>query len=320
MVAQPPEAAADEVPVPLIDGDIRRGAQALRRRQLEEGRDAEIARDAHGALNGVKEPIPLRHGRVEGQEAHPLAGDGEGLAEGVAVEGVRIQRGQEGDLRPAVDQLPVGLVRQKVDGPAQLPLPAGEHGGELLQVLPGVDRAAGVIGGVQDDEGGPLRHRRLQGGKVQLEALRQARNGLHRRPHGLRIDPVLREGGGGDDDLLPRGKQDPAEERQGGGGPVREADVLRPVGHGEAAVQVVRDLRPDGGDAGGGDIGVALRRGDGIHQAAHGGVEGSGGIGAGGADGEVKDVLRPHLPGPPGAVGAELPDDGAASAPAQGSF
>ena len=98
----------------LVRASTTKMAQS-RRRQLEKGRDAEVTRDAHGPLDGVKEPVALRRLRVEGQEAHPLPGDGEGLAEGVAVHGVGVHGGEKGHLCAAVDQLAVGLVGYNIN-------------------------------------------------------------------------------------------------------------------------------------------------------------------------------------------------------------
>ena len=74
-------------------------------------RVAARARAEHGRVHGGV----IVYGRVQGEKAHALAGQGQRLAVGIAVDRVRIDRGQERHLHPAVDQLAVRLVGNDVD-------------------------------------------------------------------------------------------------------------------------------------------------------------------------------------------------------------
>lgn len=60
----------------------------------------------------------------------------------IADNGVRIDRGDEGNLHAVVNQLAVGLVGDDVDGVFVVLLLAFEEGGQLLQGLPGADHWA----------------------------------------------------------------------------------------------------------------------------------------------------------------------------------
>ena len=110
----------------------RRLSEALRHGELEQRRHADVPQCAPRAEHGGVYGSIIVHGRVQGEEAHALTGQGQRLAVGIAVDRVRIDRGQERHLHPAVDQLAVRLVGNDVDRVA-VPAKTSSSGRHILK-------------------------------------------------------------------------------------------------------------------------------------------------------------------------------------------
>ena len=191
-----------------------------------------------------------------------------------------------------------------------------QDGGQPLQGLPGVDHAGGVVGGVDHHALGVLGDGGLKGVKVDLESLDLRGNEHHLGPSALDKDLILREVGSKDDELVPGAGQAVEHTAQGGGGPHGDVELVGGIAGAEAAVEGVGEalaglLVPLG-------AGVAVDDLRLLPKDADGGVVDLLGAGdAGVAQGEVEDILRPHLGGTYLAVFKELADDGPGGAQPQ---
>ena len=162
--AQVLQALDQHVPVALVVVHIGHHVHAPLDDPLIEVRGADMAQGPGRAGADVHHVFIGGAAAADGQVAHPLAGDGQGLGVGVADQGIVVEVHQVGDLHAVVGQLPVGLVGEQEDGMAELLL-GGLHGvGQTLDGLPGVDDAGGVVGGVEDHHPGLLGQRGFEGG------------------------------------------------------------------------------------------------------------------------------------------------------------
>ncbi len=86
---------------------------------MDQGGGADIAQGPGSAGDGSVDI--LRVVKIGGYQdiADPLAGYGEGLAVGITDQGVPVELGDEGGFPALIDQFPVGLVRDQVEGMAQ---------------------------------------------------------------------------------------------------------------------------------------------------------------------------------------------------------
>ena len=246
---------------------------------------------------------------ADGQVAHPLAGDGQGLGVGVADQGVVVEVHEIGNLHAVVAELPVGLVGEQEDRMAELLL-GGLHGvGEAPDGLPGVDDAGGVVGGVEDHHPGLLGQGGLEGGQVDLEGVGQRLDNDGLGSVGLGVDQVFHIVGREDDDLVAGLGQALEGHGDGAGGAGGDIDARRLNVLAKAAVDGGGDGLPQGHQARGRGVAVDGHGVGVLQKVQHGGMDlrRRGHVGA--ADGEVEDVLRAdfRLPGP--GVGREVADD-----------
>ena len=241
--------------------------------------------------------------------ADALAGQGQGFAVGVAHQGVIVQIGQIGRFFPVEHQLPVGLVRDEVDGTAVFLLLLPEQAGQLLQHLPGQHHAAGIVGGI-DDEGPRIASEpAFQGRQVHLQVLPFRRHDHRFRAGSLHEDLVFREKGRQQHHLIPGQAHGLQADGQGGRGAAGQIEVVRADLGPEAALQGVGHGLPHPGVAGGGGIAVQqqgirriLQAGDGLlhlRRRGHAGV----------AQTEIEHLVRADLGGAHLAVLKYLADD-----------
>ena len=114
---------------------------------LLEGGGADVAQPPGRSGHGGVDPLAVLRLVRDADVADALSRQGEGFGVGVADDGAGVDVGDEGGLRAVVAQLPVGLVRQDVDGVAVLLGLAGENLSQTFQRLLGVHHAGGVAGG-----------------------------------------------------------------------------------------------------------------------------------------------------------------------------
>ena len=120
MVAHLPQGGHQQLAVALIHRQVGGHVAAQGGHLLEQAGGVHIAqgppRSGHRSVHlaGIC--------RLSGDQhiAQPLAGEGEGLAEGVAHDGIPVQVGDPGGLEAGEHDLPVGLVGDEVDGVAVL--------------------------------------------------------------------------------------------------------------------------------------------------------------------------------------------------------
>ena len=132
---------------------------------------AYIAAYAGSAGGGVAYVVKVFHAVRYHHVAQTVAGDGEGLAVGIADDGIGIDVGHIGHLDIAVYQLAVGLVGDNVDGVAVLCALLGEQLCQPLKGLAGEYGAGGVVGGVDYHAAGVGGKNLLKLGEVDLELI-----------------------------------------------------------------------------------------------------------------------------------------------------
>ena len=260
------------------------------------------------------------HGRVQGEKAHTLAGQGQRLAVGVAVDRVGIERGQKRHLHPAVDQLAVRLVGDDVDRVAVARLLFAQHGAQRLELRARDDDAGGVIRGVEDEQRGLFRHGGRERLKVEREGIRLARHDAHAAARRLGIDGVLRKIRREHDGLVPRTEERARQDSQRARRAVGHVDILRAVRLAERLCEVGRDLFAHRRHARRGRIGVQLRGRHGMQQTLDSRVHAVRRVDARAADGKVIDVFRADLGRAALAVGRDLADGAAVCAPVDELF
>ncbi|MPM37125.1 hypothetical protein SDC9_83731 [bioreactor metagenome] len=179
-------------------------------------------RAAHRGIHQLRVRHIGRHQHI----AQPLAGQGQGFAEGVAHQRVLIIGGHPGQGRAGEIQLPVGLVRNQPDGVAHL-------GGLLPQQLtqpghglPGAHRPGGIVGGVNDNRLGPLVQRGLKRFKINLEGLGLRRHHHHLSPRPFNEHLIFREIRGDDHNPVPRAGQGVKAAAQSRGRAHRDVKVV----------------------------------------------------------------------------------------------
>ena len=260
------------------------------------------------------------HGRVQGEKAHALTGQGQRLAVGIAVDRVRVNCWQERHLHPAIDQLTVRLVGDDVDRVAVLGLLFAQQGRQRLKLRARDNDAGGVIRGVQNEQRGLFRHCGRERLQIERKRVRPARHDAHAAARRLGIDGVLREVRCEHDGLIPRAHERTREDRQRTRRAVGHVNVLRAVRLAEGVRQIGRDLFAHGRHARRGRVGVQLRGRHGAQQALDGRVHAVRRVDARIADGEVIDVFGADLGRAALAVGRDLADGAAALAPVDHLF
>ena len=128
--------------------------------------------------------------------ADPLAGKGEGFGIGIANHSVGVDAGNEADLGIAIHQFPVRFVGTDVNGVAKFCRFGAQQVSQLLQGIPGIYRAGGVVWGIDHDGGGVRRQHICQHIQTDLEVRHIRRNCPETQPGSLRKGLVFREKGG----------------------------------------------------------------------------------------------------------------------------
>ena len=252
----------------------------------------------------------------------PPAGHGVGLGKAADYNGPLPHTGQGGHrdkLRPVVDQPAVHLVGK--DKQVML----RRQPGHRLQILPGIDGSAGVVGVIENNHLGSGGDPGLDGPGVQPEALPGGQGDLHHRgPGELHQILVGDKGRRGDNHLvaLAHKGMDGIVQRLGPAGGDNNFR-LRVVGRAGGPLHHSGDDGPQAGQSPvGGVVGVVLLNGP-----LGGGLDGAGGveIGLAGAEGDYLVPLapeggRPVQNGadqgglqPPGALGYHVSHTGPAS-------
>ena len=260
------------------------------------------------------------HGRVQGEKAHTLTGQGQRLAIGIAVDRVGIECGQKRHLHPAVDQLAVRLVGDDVDRMTVARLLFAQHGAQRRKLRTRDDDTGGIVRGVEDEQRGLFRHSGGERLKIEREGIRLARHDAHTAARRLGIDGVLREIRCEHDGLIPRAEERARQDRQRARRAVGHVDILRAVRLAECLREVGRDLFTHRRHARRGRIGVQLRGRHGMQQALNGRVHTVRRVDTRAADGKVIDVFRADLGRAALAVGRDLADGIAVCAPVEHLF
>ena len=151
LVAESLQTVGKEPAVFVIGGEVGAQFGAPGDDLLHQAGGADVTAGAGSTGNGGVQSIVVGAFLGNIDIADALAGEAQALAPGVADDGVVIDAGDPGGGDAAVDQLPVGLVGDDVDGLAELLALARQQLRELAQGLGGVDRTGGVIGGIEDD-------------------------------------------------------------------------------------------------------------------------------------------------------------------------
>ena len=316
MIAHLPQGGDQQLAVALVHRQVSCHIAAQRGDLLEQAGGVHIAQGAAGSGHGGIDLLSVRDLSGHQHIAQALAGQGQGLGEGVAHDGVLVNMGHPGHLKALEHDLPIGLVRDEIDGVTVLLTLGGEDSGELLQSLAGIDHAGGVVGGVYHHALGVGGDGALQGVEVDLEVLDLRGDQHHFGPGPLDEYFILREIGGKYDELVPRAGQAVEHAAQRGRRAHGDVKLVGGVAALEAAVQGVGKALPGGGIALGAGVavdqlGLLLQNADGRL------VDGVGGGDAGVAQGEVEHILRTHHGGPLLAILKQLPDHRPGSAQAQ---
>ena len=242
--------------------------------------------------------------------AHPLSGEAQALGPGVADDGVVIDAGDPGGDGIAVDQLPVGLIGDDVDGLAVLRTLAVQQCGQLLKGLGGVDGTGGIVGGVEDDGLGIGVQGVLQGGKIDLE-VGDVRRDHHQTTAGaLHEGTVLGEEGSHGDELGIFHSQSADDAHQLRSRAAADEQVICPDTGVVTLIQVICHRLPQTQIAGGGGVAVDSQGGHFRDDGGDGLVDPGGGGDRGVAQGIVEDILRTYDGGPLAAIFKQLPDAG----------
>ncbi len=244
-IAESGEILVEKVSVLFIDGQVRFHIDTAFNDPLEEGRGADESQGPGGTEDRCHE-LSGAFDRFRDQDvADALAGQGQGLGPGIIDDGVLIIGGGEHLLRIAVNQFPVGLVGDHVDGvPVCLGFSAQQIG-ELCHGFMGVDDAGRIVGCVDDEGFGFFGDGLLQFLKIDLE-------GCHVRFHGnedaaMAFDEkaVFREiGRHGDDFVAGLGDERFQRDVQRCGSTAGEEHIIPVIAGAEAPVEVVGDDRP----------------------------------------------------------------------------
>ena len=184
----------------------------------------------------------------------------------------------------------------------------GEQSGDLLYALLPQHDAGGVIGGVQDHEPRFPVHRRGEGLIIELERLRLGGHLAHDAAGGLGISAVLGKIRRERDALVPRREQRTAADGKACGRAARHVDILRRVGHGKRAVQILRHGPAHLRQALIGAVGVQLRGGHFPHKALRRLLHRRGRGDARRADAEIVNIFRADLFGAAHGVIGDLPN------------
>ena len=180
-----------------------------------------------------------------------------------------------------------------------------EHRRELFQVVVGVDGAHGVVGRVDDHDGGFLVDGGLHRGDVDLEVVRACGNLDQLAARIVRPRLVLHEVRRDGDDLLSWADECLEGDGDGRRRTRREVQVLAGVVGAKAAVEVVGDDVADLDEAGARRVAVLVALAF-CHEARDGGVDALGRRHRRIADGQVEDLVLANLGFTLEAVGKRL--------------
>ena len=212
-----------------------------------------------------------------------------------------------GNLR-AVHHLAVRLVRNQKDRLLARAVSLGQHHGERLQVLTGVDGAGGVVGRVDNDRRGIGGNRVAHGRYVDLEGL-LIRQDLAADGAGV-FNPhaVLGKERGDHNDLLARIHQSVKRAGNRRRSTHGHKDVLSRIRGAKTAVERCRDGRARGGQAGGRRVAVKLLAGKLSQRVLNGIAHGGGRRHRRVAQAKVKYVLGTNLLFALASIGKDLAD------------
>ncbi len=169
-VAHGGESLIERTAVPVIAVQIRPQMGAAGDDLLPQTGSADMAACPGGTGNGG-----VHRGGIGGLLGHiniadPFAGEGQGLGVGIADDGIGVDIGDEGS-GAAVGQLPVGLVRDDVNGMAIFCSLPGQNIAQCGQRFCGVDNTRGIVGGIDDYSLGVFADCFFKGFKIHLEIL-----------------------------------------------------------------------------------------------------------------------------------------------------
>ena len=195
-------------------------------------------------------------GRIDCHVADTLSGHGEGLGEGIAGQGVRIELRHIRRFFAVEDDLPVRLVRDQEHVVAKFRGLPCQKIGELLQRLLTVQHSRRVVGGVDQDRCHILGQILLRLFKIDLESLKISGN--HFDPGSCVVDVriVLREIGCEYEHLVAGLRNSAQRVRKSAGRSGCGKNMIAGIIHSESAVQGGRDLLLHLGNAEGGAVTV----------------------------------------------------------------
>ena len=306
--AQRRETLVYEITVFLILAKLSRLAEARGAHALEEHRRADISQHPPRAGNGSAKRDALLALRRHGEIADALAGQREGFAERVTVDRIRVKAG---DIRygvAVVDKIAVRLVGENVDRMAVLRRASGEQRGDFLYALLPQHNAGGIVRRVQNHQPRFLVHRGGEGLIVELERFRLGGYLAHDAAGSLGIGAVFRKVRRERYTLIPRREQRAAPDGKARGRAARHVDILRRIGHGERAVEIIRHSLANLRQPLIGAVGVQLRGGHFLHKPLRRFLRRGGRRNARRADAEIVDIFRADLFGAAHGVIGDLPD------------
>ena len=236
------ERAVEQIPVPAIGIDVAGVSDAVGNHLLHEAGRADIAKGSAGAADGVVNIFTVRRFIRYQNVADALARQGEGLTEGVADNGILIVLRHIGRQAVAVDNLPVGLIGDEIDGMTVCIGLFCQQSGQLLQGGLAVNGTGGIVGRIHDDGLGMGTQALRQRFKIDLET-RQVRRHDDRLGTGIPDEyRILREEGREHQEfILRRGRQGPQGDGEGSRCTAGHVNVVGPKSRAVGLVQIIHD-------------------------------------------------------------------------------
>ena len=201
--------------------------------------------------------------------ADPLSGDRQGLAEGIAGNGVFVILCHIGGVHPVKHNLPVGLVGNQVDFMAVRFLLLLQNGGQLPDGFCGINGSRRIVGRIDQHRRHILRHHVGKFVKIHLKAGQIRRNHFQAGSGQIHIEPVFREKRGEGENGVPRHRHRPEGMGQSRSRAAGHENVFLFVGHTESAIQGIRHRLPDGIDPQRGTVAVKSHRAFLLQQILH---------------------------------------------------
>ena len=307
-IAEGRQRVVQRAAVAVIGLDIRAERGAARDHMLQQRGRADVALRARRAGDRREQRLGVFRLLRDVDITKTLARQGERFGIGVAYDAVAVQKRQEADLRPVVDQLAIGLVGDEIDRMAVFAALLLQQRGERRKALAAVNDAGWVVRGVDDDRLGMLRQilRRRLGVDLKIGGVGRDDHVLHPRARGKH--GILGEKRRKDQRLGILDGESGEYGRERRSGAAGKEQIPRSCPAGKAVVEILCNGLARLRRAGGGGIavkamGVAAggKRGD---RPVHARGRGHGGV----ADGKVKDVLPSDLGGSRHAVFKQIAD------------